>query len=205
MNFLAHIYLSGKNKDIILGNFMGDHIKGKAYKNFSPSIQKGILLHRAIDSYTDTHSIVKRSKKRLCKRYGHFSGVIIDIFYDHFLAKNWNLYSEIPLLDFTLKFYTLIKMHFDKLPEKTQSLAHYMMRDNWLYSYRNIEDIATVLENMNKRTGNISNMHLAIDELKNNYTDLEKDFFEFFENLRTFCEEKLQELNGQNFSKKHNR
>lgn len=196
MNFLAHIYLSGKDEDIILGNFMGDHVKGKAYKKYPLSIQKGILLHRAIDSYTDTHPIVKRSKRRLDKRYGHFPGVIIDILYDHFLAKNWDKYSDVPLKEFSRDFYTLIRKNKALLPERTQFLSHYMIRDNWLYSYRNLDGIATVLKNMNKRTGNISQMHLAITDLKTHYEDFEADFTEFFDNLRQFSKQKLTELNA---------
>jgi len=105
MNFLAHIYLSGNNKNVTLGNFIADSIKGKKYQNFPKDIQTGILLHRAIDSYTDAHPVFKQSTKRLHKKYSHFSGVIVDIFYDHFLAKNWNDYSEIPLDTYTYNFY----------------------------------------------------------------------------------------------------
>ncbi len=97
MNFLAHIYLSGNDTDLIIGNFIADGIKGKKYKKFSPGIQKGILLHREIDTFTDAHPIVRQSTKRLHKNYGHYSGIIVDILYDHFLAKNWSRYSDVPL------------------------------------------------------------------------------------------------------------
>ncbi len=96
MNFLAHLYLSKKNKNILIGNFIADAVKGKKHNLYSKEVQAGILLHREIDNYTDNHPIVRKSKRRLNKRYGHYNGVIIDILYDHFLAKNWNNYSEIP-------------------------------------------------------------------------------------------------------------
>ena len=88
MNYLAHIYLSNEEEEITLGNFIADGVKGKKYVQFPLGIQQGILLHRAIDSFTDAHPIVRKSTKRLHKKYGHYSGVIVDILYDHFLAKN---------------------------------------------------------------------------------------------------------------------
>jgi acyl carrier protein phosphodiesterase len=96
MNFLAHIYLSGDNDLLKIGNFMADSIRGHHYEDYPTEIRKGILLHRAIDSFTDMHPIYRQSKHRLHEKYGHYSGVIMDIFYDHFLAKNWNKYSNEP-------------------------------------------------------------------------------------------------------------
>ena len=89
MNFLAHIYLSGNNDLLKIGNFMADSIRGNSYENYPEEIKKGILLHRSIDSFTDMHPVYRKSKHRLHEKYGHYSGVIMDIFYDHFLAKNW--------------------------------------------------------------------------------------------------------------------
>ena len=92
MNFLAHIYVSGDNDLVKIGNFMADSIRGHSYDVYPMEIQKGILLHRSIDSFTDMHPIYRQSKHRLHEKYGHYSGVIMDIFYDHFLAKNWKTY-----------------------------------------------------------------------------------------------------------------
>ncbi|MGB3774600.1 MAG: DUF479 domain-containing protein, partial [Leeuwenhoekiella sp.] len=96
MNFLAHIYLSQYDEQVTIGNFIADGIKGSKYKQFPIPIQKGILLHRSIDAYTDAHHLVRKSTKRLHPHYHHYSGIIVDIFYDHFLAKNWSSYSDIP-------------------------------------------------------------------------------------------------------------
>ncbi|MGB0879588.1 MAG: ACP phosphodiesterase, partial [Polaribacter sp.] len=110
MNFLAHLYLSNSNTNIMIGNFIADHIRGNKFKHFHPKIQQGILLHRQIDTFTDRHSIVRKSKRRLHERYRHYDGVIIDIFFDHFLAKNWNKYSDIPLAEYIDTFYkSLVK------------------------------------------------------------------------------------------------
>jgi len=113
MNFLAHIYLSGDNKDITIGNFIADGIRGNDYKKLPKDIQTGILLHRRIDTFTDAHKIVRQSTKRLHKNYSHYSGVIVDILYDHFLAKNWKKYSDIPLATYVDDFYSLLEDNFD--------------------------------------------------------------------------------------------
>ena len=124
MNFLAHIYLSGDDDMITIGNFMADGIKGKKYLKYPEGIQKGILIHRWIDSYTDSHTITKQSTKRLHAKYGHYSGVIVDILYDHFLAKNWHQYHEQSLETYVDDFYELLKTHHHLLTSRTVSYTH---------------------------------------------------------------------------------
>ena len=194
MNFLAHIYLSGNNDQIKIGNFMADSIKGKKYLNYPEEIQNGIVLHRAIDYYTDTHPVFKQSTKRLFSEYGHYSGIIVDIFYDHFLAANWKKYSEIPLEKYTLDFYTLLEKNYDILPSKVKSFLPYMVNDNWLLSYASIDGIEKVLSGMNRRTGRKSNMHLATKELKGYYQDFQFEFEVFFEEVISFSKKKILEL-----------
>ena len=195
MNYLAHIYLSGDNETIRIGNFMADHIKGNKYKAFPDDIQKGILLHRQIDSFTDGHKIARGSKRRLNEQYGLYKGVIVDILYDHFLAKNWSLYSKIPLSDYTTAFYKLLMEHYEILPEKIMYMSKYMIRDDWLASYAHKEGIQKVLSGMNRRTGGISNMDLAINDLEAHYDDFEHDFTLFFKELHDFTTDKLIEIN----------
>src|SRR5258708_857949 len=101
MNFLAHVYLSGDHSKVLVGNFIGDFVKGKYLRDrYEPEIAKGIELHRAIDYFTDLHPIVRQSKNRLRPKYNHYSGIIVDIFYDHFLAANWNQDSEVTLPEY---------------------------------------------------------------------------------------------------------
>lgn len=195
MNYLAHIYLSGNNDFISIGNFIADSIKGKKYLTYPKEIQHGILLHREIDSFTDKHHIVKISKNRLHERYRHYDGVIIDILYDHFLAKNWSTYSTVPLDEYVQTFYTLLQSKSEILPEKVLKFMPYMIAGNWIYNYRTIDGIAKVLQGMDKRTNNKSQMRFATEDLKLHYSDLEGDFTTFFENLRTFCNTKLQTIN----------
>lgn len=194
MNFLAHIYLSGNNDHLKIGNFIADSIRGKQYKEYPLEIQKGILLHRHIDTYTDSHLTVKISKRRLYKNYGHYATVIVDILYDHFLAKNWGEYSNIPLEEYVTNFYDLLEDNFEVLPLPVRKMFPHMTRDNWLLSYASIEGITKVLEGMNRRTKNRSKMNLAVVELQEYYDDFEEEFTSFFKELIAFSKDTIQKL-----------
>ena len=174
MNFLAHIYLSGNNELVTIGNFIADGIKGKDYKKFTKDIQTGILLHREIDTFTDAHKTVRQSTKRLHEKYSHYSGVIVDILYDHFLAKNWSTYSSIPLEDYIEAFYDSLEEHYEILPIRIQKMMPYLIADNWLLSYASIDGISRVLDGMNRRTKHRSGMNMAIHELEEFYNEFSK-------------------------------
>ncbi len=194
MNFLAHIYLSGEDEGITIGNFIADGIKGKQYKKYPLQIQKGILLHRRIDSFTDQHPTVRQSTKRLHENYGHYSGVIVDILYDHFLAKNWKNYHSQPLDEYVGEFYEMLRKYFEILPTRIQRMMPYMIADNWLLSYATVEGISNILTQMNRRTKERSKMNLAVIELEQYYTEFETEFTYFFEELKTFSKNKIKEL-----------
>ena len=194
MNFLAHIYLSGNNDLITIGNFIADSIKGKQYKDYPDGIKIGILLHREIDTFTDAHQTVRLSTKRLHKRYSHYSGVIVDILYDHFLAKNWSHYSSTPLELYVNHFYELLETNFDILPRQIQTMMPYMLSENWLLNYAKINGIQNVLNGMNRRTKNRAGMNRATEELQEFYSEFEDEFTSFFEELRSFSNKKLDEL-----------
>lgn len=185
MNYLAHIYLSYNIPKTQIGNFIADSVKGNDYNNYPQAIKDGILLHRKIDVFTDSHPIVKKCKK-VFSSYGHYASVITDIIFDHFLAKNWNSYHNIPLEGFTLQFYGLLEKHFDILPKRVQSFYPKMTQQNWLLKYQTIAGISDILFQMNLRTNNISKMNYSIIELKNRYTFLEKQFHLFFKDLEQF-------------------
>ncbi|MCF6213082.1 MAG: ACP phosphodiesterase [Flavobacteriaceae bacterium] len=194
MNFLAHIYLSNNNEQLQIGNFIADFIKANQYTHLPNTIQKGIFLHRHIDTFTDAHPIVKQSRNRLDKRYGHYRGIIIDIFYDHFLAKNWHQYNDNSLSDYTTQFYKTLETHKEILPDRVKQLLAYLVKDNWLLNYANFEGIEKTLIGMNKRTHQKSQMQLAITDLKLHYRKFESDFTNFFENLCNFSAKKITEL-----------
>lgn len=183
MNFLAHIYLSGTNERIQIGNFMGDGIRGKDYKQHHVDIQVGVLLHRSIDSFTDFHPIFRQSKYRLVPKFNHFSGIIIDMFYDHFLAKEWAMYHHEDLEIFTQRFYQNLEKHKDELNLKTQNLLPYLSKQNWLMRYANLTDLQQILKQMDQRFSLKSNMNEAVEDLYANYDDFQREFHFFFKDL----------------------
>lgn len=194
MNFLAHLYLSENNTNIMIGNFIADHIRGNNYKSFSKEIQQGIFLHRAIDTFTDAHEIVRKSKRRLHPRYRHYDGVIIDIFYDYFLAKNWSTYSATPLDVYTSSIYSFFDTIKLDLPLKSQQFIKYMIEYNILFNYKHKDGIEKVLYGMNHRTKGKSKMNLAIEDLRNLETELQEDFTLFFKDLIAHTNQKTKEL-----------
>ncbi len=194
MNFLAHIYLSGDNDLIKIGNFMADGIHGKHFDTFPLEIQKGIILHRDIDTFTDAHPVFRQSTKRLHANYHHYSGIIVDIFYDHFLAKNWSHYSDERLEDFSARFYQSLRDNYDDLTPKTQKMMPYMIDYNWLVSYQTVEGIEIILAKMDTRMKRDSNMRFSVAELRTYYSDFEAEFTAFFEELFAYTTQKIIRL-----------
>jgi acyl carrier protein phosphodiesterase len=194
MNFLAHIYLSGDNDLIKIGNFMADGIRGKQFENYPSEIQKGIILHRFIDTYTDAHPVFRKSTKRLHEKYHHYAGVIVDVFYDHFLAKNWIKYSDESLVDFTNRFYQSLRDNHDFLSQRTKGMMPYMIEYNWLVSYQTVEGISRILTQMDSRTKNESKMRFSSNELIEYYVEFEEEFTAFFEDVKIQSKQKLVSL-----------
>jgi acyl carrier protein phosphodiesterase len=192
MNFLAHIYLSGDNDLIKIGNFMADGIRGKHFETFPMEIQRGIVLHRAIDTFTDAHPVFRTSTKKLHKRYHHYAGVIVDVFYDHFLSKNWTNYSNEDLDDYIQRFYQSLNDNTAILTEKTIYLMPYMIKQNWLLSYQTVSGIDGILTQMDGRTKNKSKMRFASEELQESYLEFEQEFTVFFEDLRAHVQQHLK-------------
>lgn len=192
MNFLAHIYLSGDSDLLKIGNFMADGIRGNQFDNYPKEVQKGIFLHRAIDTFTDSHPVFRESTKKLHSRYHHYAGVIIDVFYDHFLAKNWKTYSDENLEEFIERFYQSLKNNPTILSPRTAGFMAVMFRENWLLKYKTIEGIEHILTQMDRRTKNQSKMRFAVEELQEFYNEFEKEFTLFFEELRAYVSEKIK-------------
>ncbi|MDI5950091.1 acyl carrier protein phosphodiesterase [Flavobacterium yafengii] len=191
MNFLAHIYLSGDNDLIKIGNFMADGIRGKHFESYPLEIQKGIILHRAIDTFTDAHPIFRQSTKKLHEKYHHYAGVIVDVFYDHFLAKNWNTYSDEKLEEFVERFYQSLHNNPDILSDRTKGMMPYMIEHNWLVSYQTVDGINRILTQMDQRTKNESKMRFATNELSEFYLQFEEEFTNFFQELILFSNTKI--------------
>ena len=191
MNYLAHAYLSGEDEEILIGNFIADAVKGKAVNDYSDNIRRGIILHRFIDEFTDNHPMHKASRAKLHKRYSHYSGVLVDIYYDHFLAKNWLEYSDTPLNDYTSWLYASLENNTAILPERINYMLQYMIPQNWLLNYAHLKGIDRVLQGMSNRTKFDSQMEHGVEELELYYAEFEHEFTEFFPELIDFTEKKL--------------
>lgn len=173
---------------------MGDTLHGHKPEEFPDDIRKGILLHRAIDSFTDSHPVFRQSTKRLHPAYHHYAGVIVDIFYDHFLAKNWAKYHDMSLEDFAAHFYRLLEQNTGVITERTKNIMPHMIAHNWLASYATIDGIARILAQMDHRTKYKSGMGNSVKELQEFYTEFEEEFTLFFEDVQAFAKDKIAEL-----------
>lgn len=195
LNYLAHSYLSFENTELIIGNFIADSIVGNRFDGLTPGIIKGITLHRKIDSYTDSHPVFLTSKHRFTKDFGKYNGVLMDIIYDHFLAKNFHLYSANELQTYSSNIYKILDDHHQFLPENAKRFYNYMTERNVLYHYSTLNGIETVLNHLSHRIRHRYQLDLAIPVLKEHYEDIEQEFFAFFEEITAFCKQQ-EELNS---------
>ena len=175
-----------------MGNFMGDYVKGKNYLLFPEQVKKGILIHRDIDSFTDMHEVTRRGKQRVSSQYHKYAGIIIDIFYDHFLASLWNSYSTLPLKDYVSRTYDLLKRNYKVLPDSIKRWFPTFLENNWMMAYTNVEGIELVLERMSANTSLPNHSAFAVDVLKNQYSIFMEDFLEFFPSIVSFLEDKYE-------------
>ncbi|MEM9679756.1 MAG: acyl carrier protein phosphodiesterase, partial [Bacteroidota bacterium] len=173
--------------------FIGDFVKGHQYKNYAENIKNGVLLHRAIDEYTDAHPIVLQSKDKLRSGYRHYSGVIVDMVYDHLLAANWVQYHAQDLLSFTIECYTVLDSYRNILPDRFNLMFQYMKHDNWLFNYTKLEGIHKALSGMAKRTKFDSKMEMAIDDIKEYYPSFKKEFQQFMPEVVQFSQKWLKD------------
>jgi acyl carrier protein phosphodiesterase len=194
LNYLAHVFLSGSDEQLLVGNFIADAVKGKQAALYPQGIARGIRLHRLIDSYTDTHPVVAETKARLRPRYRKYAPVVADLYFDHFLASRFEEYATESLESYTARVYTLINRHFELLPERVQHFFPYMMKQNWLLSYAQVTGIGQALGGLSRRTSFVSGMETAGEELLENYSLYNRDFSLFFPELKAYVEEVLQNL-----------
>ena len=194
MNYLAHLYLSGNDPILMIGNFIADHVKGKQLQLYGKQIQNGILLHRKIDSFTDHHSLVEESKQLLRPVFHKYASVIVDVFYDHFLARDWNQYHRQPLSVFVASAYKLMEENSSILPQRTVLMLGYMKKYNWLESYASIDGIGNALTGMSHRTKFESGMEHAPEFFVQHYKLFEKHFMIFFKELENFVSNERKNL-----------
>lgn len=185
MNFLGHFYLSQHEPELIVGNFIADFVKGKKYMDYPDKIAEGILMHRHIDHFTDRHQLVRQGRQRLFEKYRHYSGVIIDMYYDHYLANLWDEYSDATLGEFADTIYDTIETYWDDLPEKAKFLFPYMKSGNWLLRYASTDGIGQSLNGMSRRLNNNSKLDQAVHQLHEFYGDFREEFQEFIVDIKS--------------------
>lgn len=194
MNFLAHAYLSGDDPELLFGNFVADSIKGKALETFSSRVRDGVLLHRSIDAFTDQHYLVRECVLFLQPSFRKYSGVIVDIYFDHFLAIHWQKFSEKDLVNFASEVYKIMIMRFINLPARSKRIMPWMIAQNWLVGYANLRDLDRVFKGMSRRTNFDSGMENSVVFLKENYSFFEERFLAFFPQLVDHCEKYIIDI-----------
>lgn len=183
MNYLAHAFLSFGNEPLIVGNFIADHIKLARAEHLPEKVKQGMLLHRRIDYFTDTHPLFTKSKRHFYNGFERYSGVLVDIYYDHLLAKNFDKFSDIKLEDFTQNIYSLLQSNEEHLPESSKHFLKYVVMNNTFYQYSKIDGIELVLKHLSHRINHGIWLNESVPLFVANETTIESDFFEFMEDL----------------------
>jgi len=195
MNFLAHAYLSFNDPDILAGNMISDFVKGKKQYTYPARIQKGIRLHRLIDTFTDTHECTKEIKKFFQPAYGLYAGAFTDIVYDYFLANDKNEFaSGMVLEEFTKLAYVQLQQNMYVLPESFQHMFPYMREHNWLYNYRQTSGIMKSFNGMSQRAKYITESATAYSIFNNNISAMQPLYEEYFPMLKHYAFSCLQDL-----------
>lgn len=196
MNFLAHLYLSGSDAEIRLGNFIGDYVKGKQFETYPGKVQKGIKLHRAIDYLTDNHPSTRICIEILKPELGRYSGVVSDVLFDHILAIEWAVYSPRDLKDFTRTFYMQMLQHYNLLPAEVRRFLPFMIQSNRLYSYKSTNGIHRALEIMSNHTTLPSKSDCTIKLLESNIEIFKTQFHLLFADLIALSEKEYDTIIG---------
>ena len=191
MNFLAHIALSGSNKDLMIGNFIADSIRRVEFKEFEDKVIEGVELHHKIDEFTDSHPIVEESKVRLREKHAKYSGVIVDILYDHFLARDFEKYHHQNLELFASNFYSFMNSRNEEMPLAIQRMLPYMIEHNWLVAYSNFEGLQKVFNGMSRRASFDNRMIEAVDDLRLDYSLFEEEFTQFYPSLQEYVKSQI--------------
>lgn len=188
MNWLAHAWLSEPDIEFRLGNLLADIVKGTDRNTMSPAFLAGVRRHQAIDAFTDWHPVVHRSRARLIGAHRHTSGILVDVFYDHFLALDWDHFTDEPLDTFTARLYTDIRAHPIALPTEAREAVERMIAEDRLGSYRRLDGIEATLRRVSLRLSARLGRDLALErgvaELVAHFDELHADFAEFFPQLR---------------------
>lgn len=188
MNFLAHILLSGENEGVMMGNYVGDFIKGRLSKektaNWNPDYVVGLKLHRFIDSFTDTHPEVSEAKDVAAVTQGKLAGIVMDIYFDYFLAKNFEHYYKEPLFIYAHRMYSVIERNQHLIPETMVPMVRSMIRQDWLNTYATLDGIDTTFKRLSRRAEFLVPISAAVSDLRANEAFYYTKFLSFFPELR---------------------
>ncbi len=179
MNYLFHLYLAEPTEVSLLGGMLGDFVKGRLDDRWPEGIRRGIERHRGIDSFAQGNAVIRHSLRRIDPAYRHCRPVLIDVFYDHFLAKNWPRHADIPLERFAQRFYQILETHHDLLPPALQRIAPRMIAGRWLESYRDLNTVEIVLQRLAERLSRPTPLAQGAAELRRHYREFEEDFNAF--------------------------
>ena len=195
MNYLAHAYLSFNQPQILVGNMISDFVKGKTKFNYLPGIQKGIILHRAIDEFTDNHPATKSAKEFFRPAYRLYSGAFVDVVYDHFLALDTNEFpNSLSLKNFSLQVYQTLEQNFSYLPLRFQNFFPYMQQHNWLFNYQYKTGIEKSFGGLVYRAKYINEYSTAFTVFNKEYKILQECYSAFFPDLKQFASHTLHNL-----------
>jgi len=151
VNYLGHLFLSGTDPLVTTGNFMADEVKGRDLSRFSEPLQQGIRLHRSIDTFMDQHPSVQAGRARVRAHAGRYAGVVMDLFYDHLLAREWSRWNAEPLPDYAQRMYALLQDHEALLPDRIRYMLGFMIRRDWLTNYATISGIGRSIQGLSER------------------------------------------------------
>ncbi len=193
MNYLAHLFLSEGTIESRIGNLMGDFIKSEGPAMYPRPFRRGIALHWKIDQYTDAHRLFQVSQRRVSVEQRRFSGVLVDVFYDHFLAAHWSQYSAQPLGDFVQQVYAALSSYAPILPDALRAILPNMIAEDWLTSYQTLEGIGKALERIARRVKHETTLADAVDELEQHYEQFNSDFSGFFPDVMGYVQAEIAE------------
>jgi|SRR3989344_854007 len=187
MNYLAHLHLGGHRPGQLLGSLYGDFVKGRLQGQFDPEIETAIQLHRSIDVFTDRHPLVDVALSRFSLTRRRYAGIVLDVFFDHCLARDWTLYADQPLELFTSDVYRVLSAQ-PELPDRLATIAPHMVAHDWLGSYREFEVLEQVLRGISRRLTRPEELAAAMQELRVLYEPLSEDFRSFYPQLQDFAQ-----------------
>lgn len=197
MNYLAHAYLSFGQPQLLVGNMISDFVKGRKKNAYPALIYEGIMLHRAIDNFTDTHNATREAKGFFRTDYGLYSGAFIDIVYDHFLAKNESLYFPGGLRLFAGETYRVLEQQEEYLPDRFRMLLPHMKRQDWLFNYRLTDGIRNSFRGLVHRAAYMHDSSRAFEIFLENYTQLEMISGIFLPDVERFAKEYYNNIVSQ--------